>query len=125
MRTSPAVAGDVAVVAGPFGEVAALDLATGCVHWSHEADATVRGAMIFPGVVGDGGAVRGGVAEGAAGEGALLSGSGAPLPPAEEARLDWVVQTFQSARLSRPEPAPSHAHAPHRPQLQALRIGRD
>ena len=37
MRTSPAVAGDVAVVAGPFGEVAALDLATGCVRWSYEA----------------------------------------------------------------------------------------
>ena len=46
MRTSPAVAGDVAVVAGPFGEVAALDLATGCVRWSHEADAPVRGAIL-------------------------------------------------------------------------------
>ncbi|MDE2762295.1 MAG: PQQ-binding-like beta-propeller repeat protein [Gemmatimonadota bacterium] len=46
MRTSPAVAGDVAVVAGPFGEVAALDLATGCVRWSYEADATIRGAIL-------------------------------------------------------------------------------
>ena len=46
MRTSPAVAGDVALVAGPFGEVAALDLATGCVRWSYEADAPVRGAIL-------------------------------------------------------------------------------
>ena len=46
MRTSPAVAGDVAIVAGPFGEVAALDLATGCVRWSYEADATIRGAIL-------------------------------------------------------------------------------
>ena len=47
MRTSPAVAGDVAVVAGPFGEILALDLATGCVRWSYEADATVRGAVVL------------------------------------------------------------------------------
>ena len=45
MRTSPAVAGDAALVAGPFGEVLALDLATGCVRWSFEADAMVRGAI--------------------------------------------------------------------------------
>ena len=46
MRTSPAVAGDVAIVAGPFGEILALDLATGCVRWSFEADAPVRGAVL-------------------------------------------------------------------------------
>ena len=46
MRTSPAVVGDVAVVAGPFGEVAALDLATGCVRWSYAADAPIRGAIL-------------------------------------------------------------------------------
>ena len=45
MRTSPAVAGDAALVAGPFGEVMALDLATGCVRWGFEADAPVRGAI--------------------------------------------------------------------------------
>ena len=45
MRTSPAVAGDAALVAGPFGEVVALDLATGCARWSFEADAMVRGAV--------------------------------------------------------------------------------
>ena len=46
MRTSPVVAGDVAVAAGPFGEVVVLDLATGCVRWSYEAEATVRGAIL-------------------------------------------------------------------------------
>ncbi len=46
MRTSPAVAGDAALVAGPFGEVVALDLATGCVRWSFEADAVIRGAIV-------------------------------------------------------------------------------
>lgn len=46
MRTSPAVAGDAALVAGPFGEVVALDLATGCVRWGFEADALVRGAIV-------------------------------------------------------------------------------
>ena len=46
MRTSPAVAGDAALVAGPFGEILALDLATGCVRWSYEAEATVRGAIV-------------------------------------------------------------------------------
>ena len=47
MRTSPAVAGDAALVAGPFGEVLALDLATGCVRWSFEADAMIRGAIVI------------------------------------------------------------------------------
>ena len=46
MRTSPAVAGDAALVAGPFGEILALDLETGCVRWSFEADAMVRGAIV-------------------------------------------------------------------------------
>ncbi len=46
MRTSPAVAGDAALVAGPFGEVVALDLATGCARWSFEADAAIRGAIV-------------------------------------------------------------------------------
>ena len=46
MRTSPVVAGDAALVAGPFGEVVALDLATGCARWVFEADAAVRGAIV-------------------------------------------------------------------------------
>ena len=46
MRTSPTVAGDAALVAGPFGEVLALDLGTGCVRWSYEADAVIRGAIV-------------------------------------------------------------------------------
>ena len=46
MRTSPAVAGDAALVAGPFGEILALDLATGCIRWSFDADAMVRGAIV-------------------------------------------------------------------------------
>lgn len=45
MRTSPTVAGDAALVAGPFGEVVALDPATGCARWSFEAEAAVRGAI--------------------------------------------------------------------------------
>ena len=45
MRTSPTIAGDAALVAGPFGEVLALDVATGCVRWSFEADAMIRGAI--------------------------------------------------------------------------------
>lgn len=46
MRTSPAVAEDAALVAGPFGEIVALDLATGCARWNFEADAAVRGAIV-------------------------------------------------------------------------------
>ncbi len=46
VRTSPTVAGDAALVAGPFGEVVALDLGTGCVRWSYEADAMIRGAIV-------------------------------------------------------------------------------
>ena len=45
-RTRPTVIGDLVLVGGPFGEVLALDAATGCVRWSHEADAAVRGAVL-------------------------------------------------------------------------------
>ena len=38
--------GHVLLVGGPFGEVLALDAATGCVRWSFEADAAVRGAVL-------------------------------------------------------------------------------
>ena len=46
VRTRPTVIGDLVLVGGPFGEVLALDAATGCVRWSHEADAAVRGAVL-------------------------------------------------------------------------------
>ena len=46
LRTKPTVAGDVLLVGGPFGEVLALDMASGCVRWSFEADAAVRGAVV-------------------------------------------------------------------------------
>ena len=46
VRTKPTVIGDAVLVGGPFGEVLALDAATGCVRWSFEADAAVRGAVV-------------------------------------------------------------------------------
>lgn len=49
VRTKPTVIGDAVVVGGPFGEVLALDAATGCVRWSFEADAAVRGAVLVGG----------------------------------------------------------------------------
>ncbi len=50
VRTKPTVVGDALLVGGPFGDVLALDAATGCVRWHFEADAAVRGAVL----VGDG-----------------------------------------------------------------------
>ena len=46
VRTRPTVIGDLVLVGGPFGEVLGLDAATGCVRWSYEADAAVRGAVL-------------------------------------------------------------------------------
>ena len=46
VRTRPTVIGDALLVGGPFGEVLALDAARGCVRWSFEADAAVRGAVL-------------------------------------------------------------------------------
>ncbi len=46
VRTRPTVIGDAVLVGGPFGEVLALDAATGCVRWNFEADAAVRGAVV-------------------------------------------------------------------------------
>ncbi|MBL0170058.1 MAG: PQQ-binding-like beta-propeller repeat protein [Gemmatimonadaceae bacterium] len=46
VRTKPTVVGDVMLVGGSFGEVYALDAQKGCVRWSYEADAGVRGAIL-------------------------------------------------------------------------------
>ncbi len=46
VRTKPTVVANTILVGGPFGEVLALDTATGCVRWSFEADAAVRGAVL-------------------------------------------------------------------------------
>ncbi len=46
VRTRATAIGDAVLVGGPFGEVLALDAATGCVRWSFEADAAVRGAVL-------------------------------------------------------------------------------
>lgn len=44
-RTKPTVIGDVALVASAFGEIMALETETGCVRWSYQADAGVRGGI--------------------------------------------------------------------------------
>jgi len=46
LRTKPTVIGDAVLVGGPFGEVFALDAESGCVRWSFEADAAIRGAVL-------------------------------------------------------------------------------
>ncbi|MBM4185015.1 MAG: dehydrogenase [Gemmatimonadetes bacterium] len=45
-RTKPTVVGDVTLVADEFGVVYALEAASGCVRWTFEADAGVRGAVL-------------------------------------------------------------------------------
>ncbi len=47
VRTKPTVTGNTVLVGGPFGEVFALDAATGCVRWSFDADAGIRGAILL------------------------------------------------------------------------------
>jgi len=46
VRTKPTVVGDLLLVGGPYGEVLALEAASGCVRWSFAADAGVRGAIL-------------------------------------------------------------------------------
>jgi polyvinyl alcohol dehydrogenase (cytochrome) len=46
VRTRPAVVGDVLLIGGQYGDVIALDALTGCVQWTFEADAGVRGAVL-------------------------------------------------------------------------------
>ncbi len=45
-RTKPAVIGALALVADQYGVVYALEVATGCVRWTFEADAGIRGAIL-------------------------------------------------------------------------------
>ena len=46
MRTKPTVVGDVLLVGSQYGEVFALDAASGCARWVYEADAGIRGAIL-------------------------------------------------------------------------------
>ncbi|MCI0433949.1 MAG: PQQ-binding-like beta-propeller repeat protein [Gemmatimonadetes bacterium] len=46
MRTKPTVIGDVLLVGGSFGEVFAIEAASGCVRWTFAADAAIRGAIL-------------------------------------------------------------------------------
>lgn len=46
VRTKPTVVGDIALVGDQFGGVYALDAATGCVRWTFEAEAGIRGGIL-------------------------------------------------------------------------------
>lgn len=46
VRTKPTVVGDLAIVGDQFGTVYALHAATGCVQWTFEAEAGVRGGVL-------------------------------------------------------------------------------
>ena len=46
VRTKPTVVGDVILVGDQFGRVFAIEAASGCVRWSFEADAGIRGAIL-------------------------------------------------------------------------------
>ncbi len=45
-RAKPTVVGRLALVADQFGVIYALEAATGCVRWTFEADAGIRGAVL-------------------------------------------------------------------------------
>ncbi|MDX1579503.1 MAG: PQQ-binding-like beta-propeller repeat protein, partial [Gemmatimonadota bacterium] len=45
VRSKPAVVGDRVIVGSANGSLYALDLETGCVRWTFEADASIRGAI--------------------------------------------------------------------------------
>ena len=46
MRTKPTVIGDVILVGDQFGNIYAIEAATGCVRWTFEADSGLRGAIL-------------------------------------------------------------------------------
>ena len=47
VRTKPTIVGDVAIVADQFGTVYALHARSGCVQWTFEAEAGVRGGVLI------------------------------------------------------------------------------
>ena len=44
-RSQPSVVGNQIVVGGQFGEVYSLDATTGCIHWTYQGDAAVKGVV--------------------------------------------------------------------------------
>lgn len=55
-RTKPTAVGGVLLVGDPYGHVYSIEAASGCVHWTFEADSGIRGAVLV-GEGEDGGAV--------------------------------------------------------------------
>ena len=47
IRTKPTVVGELALFGDQFGMVYAVDTSTGCVRWTFEADAGIRGAILI------------------------------------------------------------------------------
>ena len=45
-RAKPTIVGSLALVGDQFGVIYALEVATGCVRWTFEADAGIRGAVL-------------------------------------------------------------------------------
>ena len=44
-RSQPTVIGNQIVIGGQFGEVYSLDAATGCIHWTYQGEAAVKGVV--------------------------------------------------------------------------------
>lgn len=44
-RSQPSVVGNQIVIGGQFGDVYSLDVATGCIQWTFEGDAAVKGVV--------------------------------------------------------------------------------
>ena len=44
-RAQPTVVGDRVVIGGQFGDIYSLDLHTGCIQWTYEGDAAVKGVV--------------------------------------------------------------------------------
>lgn len=57
-RSQPTVAGGKIFVGSQDGTVYALDLATGCVHWTFKADAEVRSAITISSIPGESGSTE-------------------------------------------------------------------
>ena len=48
-RSQPSVAGDQLLVGSQFGEVYSLDAASGCIRWTYQGDAAVKGVIAVSG----------------------------------------------------------------------------